>query len=107
MLVSGMRLLNQPAARAAVPGLLAELNTASGLRADILEGFAGNEWMWLHDATRQGIAEGRVRPDVQVLTLIDIISGAAFLASVLGPPERVNDKWVDEVVDVIIRGITP
>ncbi len=107
MLVSGMRLLNQPAARAAVPGLLAELNTASGLRADILEGFAGNEWIWLHDAIRQGIAEGRVRPDVQVLTLIDIISGAAFLASVLGPPERVNDKWVDDVVEVIIRGITP
>jgi AcrR family transcriptional regulator len=107
MLVSGVRLLNQPAARAALPGLLAELNTAPGLHADILDGFAGNEWMWLHDAIRRGVEERRVLPDVQVLTLIDIISGAAFLASVLGPPERVDDKWVDEVVELIIRGLTP
>jgi AcrR family transcriptional regulator len=107
MLVSGVQLLNQPAARAAVPGLLAELSTAPGLHADILEGFAGNEWMWLHDAIRQGIEDGQVRPGVEVLTLIDVISGAAFLASLLGPPERVDDQWVEEVVELIIRGITP
>jgi AcrR family transcriptional regulator len=107
MLVSGVQLLSQPAARAAVPGLLAELTAAPELHADILERFAGSEWGWLHARIGQAIDSGQVRPDVTPQTLLDIISGSAFLASAIGPPERIDDHWVDEVVDLIMRGITP
>jgi AcrR family transcriptional regulator len=107
MLVGGVQLLDQPAARAAVPGLLAELTAAPELHADILQRFAGSEWGWLHDRIGQAIETGQVRADVRPRTLLDMISGSAFLASAIGPPERIDDHWIDEVVDLIMRGITP
>jgi len=107
MLVSGVQLLNQPAARAAVPGLLAELTAAPETHADILGRFAGNEWGWLHDRIAQGIHDGEVRPEVRPDTLLDMISGSAFLASAVGPPDRIDERWIDEVIDLIVRGITP
>jgi AcrR family transcriptional regulator len=107
MLVSGVQLLSQPAARAAVPGLLAEVTAAPHLHAEVLERFAGTEWAWLHERIAQGIDAGEVRPDVRPTTLLDLISGSAFLASAVGPPDRVDDHWVDEVIDLIVRGISP
>jgi AcrR family transcriptional regulator len=107
MLFSGVQLLSQPAARAAVPGLLAELTAATEVHADILGRFAGSEWGWLHDRIAQGIVDGEVRPEVRPETLLDMISGSAFLASTVGPPDRIDERWIDEVIDLIIRGITP
>ena len=107
MLVNGVQLLNQPAARAAVPGLLAELTSAPEVHADILGRFTGNEWGWLHDRIAQGIREGEVRPEVRPETLLDMISGSAFLASAVGPADRIDERWIDEVIGLIVRGITP
>ena len=107
MLVSGVRLLGRPAARAAVPGLLAELTAAPELHADILQRFAGSEWGWLHERIMRAIECGEVRPDVQPRTVLDLIGGSAFLATSIGPPERIDDHWVDDVVDLVMRGIEP
>jgi hypothetical protein len=107
MLVSGVELLSHPAARAAVPGLLAELTSAPELHADLTKRFIGGEWIWLYDRIAQGIESGDVRPDVRPATLIDLISGSAFLATAVGPPDRIDDQWIDEVIDLIVRGITP
>ncbi|HWE65309.1 MAG TPA: TetR/AcrR family transcriptional regulator [Acidimicrobiales bacterium] len=107
MLVSGVQLLGQPAARAAVPGLLAELSAAPEIHADILQRFIGSEWGWLDVRLQQAIACGQARPDVEPRTLLDLISGSAFLATAVGPADRINDRWVDQVVDLIMRGIAP
>ncbi|HEX3795991.1 MAG TPA: TetR/AcrR family transcriptional regulator [Acidimicrobiales bacterium] len=107
MLVSGVQLLSQPAARAAVPALLAELTAAPALHADILSRFSGGEWTWLFDRIGQAIATGEVRSDVSPATLLDMISGSAFLATAVGPPERIDSQWIDEVIDLIMRGIAP
>jgi AcrR family transcriptional regulator len=107
MLVSGVQLLQQPAARAAVPGLLAELSAAPELHANILQRFVGSEWGWLHDRITHAVECGVVRPDVEPRTLLDLISGSAFLASAVGPPERIDDQWVEQVIDLIMRGIAP
>ena len=29
------------------------------------------------------------------------------MAAVVGPAERIDDEWIDQVVDVIMRGIAP
>jgi AcrR family transcriptional regulator len=107
MLVSGVQLLSQPAARAAVPGLLAELAAAPALHADILSRFAGGEWAWLYERIGRAIENGEVRADVRPSTLLDMISGSAFLATAIGPPERIDRQWMDEVIDLIMRGIAP
>ncbi len=107
MLVGGIALLARPAARAAVPGLLAELSSAPDMQADIRSRFDGGEWGWLHQRVARAIDEGEVRPDVAATTLLDLISGSAFMAAVVGPTERIDDQWIDQVVDVIMRGIAP
>ncbi len=107
MLVGGIELLARPAARAAVPGLLAELSSAPEMHADIRARFDGGEWGWLHRRVARAIDAGEVRADVQATTLLDLISGSAFMAAVVGPAERIDDGWIDQVVDVILRGIAP
>ncbi len=107
MLVGGIRLLGKPAARAAVPGLLAELGSAPDMHADIRARFDGGEWGWLHERVARAIDEGEVRADLAATTLLDLISGSAFMAAVVGPPQRIDDQWIDQVVDVIMRGIAP
>jgi AcrR family transcriptional regulator len=107
MLVGGIALLARPAARAAVPGLLAEIGSAPAMHADIRARFDGGEWGWLDQRVARAIEEGEVRADVAAATLLDLISGSAFMAAVVGPAERIDDRWIDQVVDVIMRGIAP
>lgn len=107
MLASGVQLLSQPAARAAVPGLLAELTAAPALHADILSRFAGGDWAWLYVRIDQAIESGEVRSDVRPATLLDMISGSAFLATAIGPQTRIDRTWMDEVINLIMRGIAP
>ena len=65
MLVGGIALLARPAARAAVPGLLAELSSAPDMHADIRARFDGGEWGWLHERVARAIDEpARSRADV-------------------------------------------
>jgi AcrR family transcriptional regulator len=107
MLVSGVDVLSQPAARAAAPGLMAELTADPSVHADILQRFAGAEWGWLFNRIDRGIDDGEIRPGVRPATLIDVIAGSAFLATAVGPVERIDEEWADEVVDLIMRGIAP
>jgi AcrR family transcriptional regulator len=105
MLLTAVRFLNQPGARVAMPGLLAEFSNDPELHAAILQRSVGGEWRWLHEAIARRIGDGQVRPDVRAQTVIDIISGTAFMATVVGPPERVDNQWVDELIGILIRGI--
>jgi AcrR family transcriptional regulator len=105
MLVGGIALLARPAARAAVPGLLAELRSAPEMQADLRARFDGGEWGWLEERLDRAVAQGEIRADLQAATLLDLISGSAFMAAVVGPAERIDDQWIDQVVDIIMRGI--
>jgi len=43
----GIELLGRPAARAALPGLIAEMTSDPTLHADVIGRFAGGSWGWL------------------------------------------------------------
>ena len=104
---SGLDLLGRPAARAALPGLLAESSASSSLAADVLAQAAGNTFAWLEDRLTQGVAAGEVRTGVSAATVFELVAGAAFMATVSARGGRVGKRWVDATVDVIVRGIAP
>ena len=103
----GVELLGRPAARAALPGLLAEMSSDSTLQADVLDHFAHGAWGWLQRRLDDGTGTGEVRADVQSSTVLEIIAGSTLLATVLRPLDDIGQDWVEDVVELVMRGITP
>lgn len=48
-----------------------------------------------------------MRADVKPSIVFELIAGTAFVATAIRPGDVVEDEWVDDVVDLIMRGITP
>jgi len=106
IVLSGVDLLGRPAARAALPGLLAETSADTTVQAEVLARAAGGTWAWLEARLDAGVAAGEVRAGTRASTVFELVAGAAFVATATRPPGAVDDTWVDEVVDVIVRGIS-
>jgi AcrR family transcriptional regulator len=103
----GVELLGSPAARAALPGLLAEMNSNSTLRDDVIGRFAGRPWGWLQHRLEGAIATGEVRADVQPRAVLEIIAGSTLVATLVRPLDEIGADWVEGVVDLVMRGIAP
>ncbi|MFI5043188.1 MAG: TetR/AcrR family transcriptional regulator [Acidimicrobiales bacterium] len=103
----GVELLGRPATRAALPGLLAETSSDPALHADVLDRFGGGTWGWLQRRIDDAIEAGDVRPDVRSSTVLELIAGSTFMATIVRPIDRIGPDWVDGVVDLIMRGISP
>jgi AcrR family transcriptional regulator len=101
----GVEFLGRPAARAALPGLMAEMTGSSMLHADVLGRFATGTWGWLEQRIEAAIEAGEVRSDVQSSTVLELIAGSTFVATAIRPRDELGRAWVDSVVDVILRGI--
>ena len=107
LVCAGLEMLGKPAARAALPGLMAEMITNPELHAEVLGRFAGGTWGWLSDRLDVAVANGEARPDVESSTVLELIAGSTFIAIAIRPLEETGPDWVDRIVDVIIRGIAP
>jgi AcrR family transcriptional regulator len=103
----GVELLGRPAARAALPGLMAEMSGDPTLHADVIARFAGGAWGWLQQRIEAAVETGEVRPDVQSSTVLELISGSTFVATAIRPLDDIGPDWVEGVVDIIMRGIAP
>jgi AcrR family transcriptional regulator len=107
MLTAGIEVLGRPSTRAAIPGLLVALGSDSALHDELRQRFVGGSFQYVSDAVDAGIVAGEVRPDTDASVLLDLISGAAFLATATHLPDDIDDAWVEQVVALIMRGITP
>ncbi|RDH77099.1 TetR/AcrR family transcriptional regulator [Mycolicibacterium moriokaense] len=97
--------LTTPAARAAMPGLLAEMATDPTLHTKLLDRFG--------DVTARGMTEllevarrrGDVRPDVTAADLVEAIAGMALMA-IITRNQELDDTWVDRTATLITKGIS-
>jgi AcrR family transcriptional regulator len=105
LVATGLKVLGTPAARAALPGLLAEMNDHPALHADVLARFGATSWGWLEHRIAAAIADGTVRPQAVASTVLEIIAGSTFVATAIRLTEDLDDAWIDRVVDVIMLGI--
>jgi len=102
----GADLLGRPAARAALPGLMAEMADDPALHADMLARFAGGSWGWLQQRVDAAIESGEVRADVEATTVLEVIAGSTMVATMIQPDVDIDERWVEGVVDIILGGIT-
>ena len=101
----GVDLLGRPAARAALPGLMAEMTDDSTLHADVLGRFATGTWGWLQQRIDAAIDAGEVRAAVQSSTVLELIAGSTFVATAVRRRDELGPEWIERVVDIIFAGI--
>ncbi len=104
---AGVDILARPAARAALPGLIAEMNSDPTRHIELLGRFASGTWGWLDDRIEGAIDAGEVRAGVRSSMVLDLIAGSTLVATAIRPLEEIGPDWVDDVVDIIMRGIAP
>jgi AcrR family transcriptional regulator len=96
--------LDSPAARSAIPGLMAEYQSA---------GRSGAPEVWLHVSARPQFGDilraappGTVDPDVDADDVFDVLLGT-LLARVLVPTVTTRRRPVERVVDLALRMLAP
>jgi AcrR family transcriptional regulator len=103
----GIEILSRPAVRAAIPGLMAEMTSNPAVHFEMLGRFDEGTWGWLHERLEGAIEAGEVRADVRAKTVIEVIAGTTFVATIIQPLAEIDPDWVDGVVDLVMRGIAP
>jgi AcrR family transcriptional regulator len=97
--------LTSPAARAALPGLVAEMAADLTLHAALLERFGDILFRGLTDRLDDAVARGEVRPDVTAADLVEVLAGPTFLA-LLTRGAAIDDAWIERTAALITRGIS-
>lgn len=78
--------------RAALPGLIADMAANPGVHRRILDGFAGVLGAF-HQRLDDARAAGEVRAGVDPTLLIEMLGGAAILATLMRPDDPLDEQW--------------
>jgi AcrR family transcriptional regulator len=97
--------LTTPAARAAMPGLLAEMATDPSLHAKLLSRFGDVTSRGMTDRLEGAVNRGEARPDVTAVDLVDAIAGMALMA-IITRNQVLDDAWVERTATLITKGIS-
>jgi AcrR family transcriptional regulator len=97
--------LTTPAARAAMPGLLAEMATDPTLHAKLLGRFGDVTSRGMTDRLDDAMRRGEVRADVTAADLIEAIAGMALMA-IITRDDDLDDAWVERTSTLITKGIS-
>jgi AcrR family transcriptional regulator len=96
--------LTTPAARAAMPGLLAEMATDPTLHAKLLDRFGDVTSVGMTERLSGAAQRGEVRPDVTAADLLEAIAGMTLMA-IITRNQTLDDAWVERSAALITRGI--
>ena len=96
--------LTTPAARAALPGIVAEVATDPTLHAKLLDRFGDILARGRTDRLDDARARREVRPDVNAADVVEAIAGITLMA-LLTRNEELSDIWVERTATLITKGI--
>ena len=97
--------LTTPAARAAMPGLLAEMATDPTLHAKLLERFGDVTSRGMTDRLDGALSRGEVRADITAADLVEAIAGMTLMA-IITRNQVLDDTWVERTATLITKGIS-
>jgi len=104
MLAAARDVFTSPVARAALPGLIADMAADPALNTRVTARLAG-----LFAAVRERIADGarcgEVRAEVDADRLIELIGGATMLRVLLRPDDALDERWVDQTTAIVVEGV--
>lgn len=95
----------RPVARAALPGLLAEVVGDPVLNAAVLARFRAGTWGAMHDRLVRAVESGEARPGVDPDVLIETVGGATLLALLNRPDGVLGDDWVESLSALLLGGL--
>jgi AcrR family transcriptional regulator len=98
-------MLTTPAARAAMPGLLAEMATDPTLHAKLLDRFGDVTSRGMTDRLEGAVRRGEVRSGVTAADLVEAIAGMTLMA-IITRNHELNDDWVERTAALITKGIS-
>lgn len=107
MVRSTVEIFSQPAARAALPGILAEISADPHLHTALLERFQDGVWGAMRERLVQAIEAGEARSDLDPGILIETIGGATLLALLIRSTGQLDNAWIDRTSTLILEGIAP
>jgi AcrR family transcriptional regulator len=96
---------SRPVARAALPGLLAEVVRDPVLNGAVLARFRAGTWGAMHERLDRAVASGEARADIDPDVLIETVGGATLLALLNRPDGDLDDAWVDAVTALLLGGL--
>ena len=97
--------LTTPAARAALPGLVAEMAADLTLHTALLERFGNILSQGLTDRLADAVVRGEARSDVTAAQVVEVVAGTTFLA-LLTRGDALDESWVNRTAALITRGIS-
>jgi AcrR family transcriptional regulator len=97
--------LTTPAARAAMPGLLAEMATDPTLHAKLLDRFGDVTSLGMTERLDDAATRGEVRSGVCAADLVEAIAGMTLMA-IITRNQALNDAWVERTATLITKGIS-
>lgn len=104
MLAAARDVFTSPLARAALPGLIADMAADPELNSRITARLAGL-FVEVRERLEGAARRGEVRRDVDADRLIELIGGATMLRVLLRPDEPLDGRWVDQTTAIVINGV--
>jgi AcrR family transcriptional regulator len=105
-LIDGSRsMFTDPVARAALPGLLAEVGADPQLNELVMQRFQAGVFAAMRNRLDQAVARGEVRGGADPDRLLEVVGGATILRLLIRPDEDLDDDWVDQTTDLVLHGI--
>jgi AcrR family transcriptional regulator len=105
-LIDGSRsMFTDPVAKAALPGLLAEVGADPHLNELVMERFQAGVFAAMRHRLAEAVARGEVREGANPDRLLEVVGGATILRLLIRPDEDLDDDWVDQTTDLVLRGI--
>lgn len=103
-------LFSDPVARAAVPGLMAEIAADPALHAALLERFQAGPLGQVRERLTAAVRSGDARADLDPDTFIEAIGGTTMLALLIrgsAPDGGLDETWIDHTTTLLLKGIEP
>lgn len=97
--------LTTPAARAAMPGLLAEMATDPTLHTKLLERFGDVISRGMTGRLDDALRRRQIRPDVTAADLVEAIAGVTLMA-IITRNRTLDESWVEHTATLITKGIS-
>lgn len=95
-----------PEARAALPGLLADLSAHPELAQTVRAMVIDPEYERVRATLRQAQSRGQIRQNIDLTLVIDIFVGAALARSAL-LDHQVDHDFGQRLVDILVDGLAP
>ncbi len=107
MVATSTRMLSTPAARAAMPGLVAEFQADPLLHQSLLERFRQGPMADVADRLQAAARSGEARADLEPDAVIGLIAGAVLFALLVDISTDFDPAWIDRTTSLLLRGVTP